>query len=78
MGGRGASSGGGSGGTVAQKDMMDRIKRNSERQGVITDLRFSKQKNGNIKFTYTNTMTNTKNNVGWIDKNGDVSYKRSE
>lgn len=78
MGGRGASSGGGSVGTVAQKDMIDRIKRNSERQGVITDLKFSKPKNGTIKFTYTNTMTNTKNNVGWINKNGGVSYGKKE
>lgn len=74
MGGRGASSGGG--GTFAQKDMMDRIKRNSEKQGVITDLKFNKPKNGTIKFSYTNTMTNTKNNVGWIDKNGNVSYEK--
>lgn len=52
MGGRGASSGGGLGGTVAQKDMIDRIKRNSEKQGIITDLKFSKIQNGTIKFTY--------------------------
>lgn len=76
MGGRGASSGGGGGGTAAQQDMISRIRRNSERQGVITDLKFSQQKDGNIKFTYTNTMTNTKNNVGMIDKSGNVTYKR--
>lgn len=74
FGGRGASSGGG-GGTVAQQDMIDRIKNNSARQGVITDLKFTTLKDGTIKFTYTNTMTNTKNNVGRIDKQGNVSYR---
>lgn len=74
FGGRGASSGGG-GGTVAQQDMIDRIKKNSERQGVITDLKFAKQKDGTIKFTYTNTMTGKKNNVGRIDKQGKVTYR---
>lgn len=71
-GGHSASS---KGGTIAQNDMIDRIKRNSERQGVITDLKFSKQKDGFIKFTYSNTMDGTKGNVGLIDKNGRVTYK---
>lgn len=74
MGGRGASSGGG-GGTAAQKDMIDRIKKNSAKQGVITDLKFTTGKDGIISFTYTNTMTGTKNNTGRIDKNGKVSYR---
>jgi hypothetical protein len=62
--------------TVAQNDMADRIRQNARKNGVITDLAFSKQKSGNVKFTYTNTMTNTKNNVGWIDKDGNVSYEK--
>lgn len=64
--------------TAAQNDMADRIRQNSRKNGVITDLKFTKQSNGNLKFTYTNTMTNSKNNVGWINKDGKVSYNKKE
>lgn len=75
MGGRGASSSGG-GVTAAQQDMIDRIKRNSEKQGTFSDLKFSKGQNGTVSFTYTNNITNTKGNKGHIDANGNVKYER--
>lgn len=79
MGGRGASSGGGgglSGATEAQKDTIDRIKNNAARQGTFSDLKFNRGKNGTVTFTFTNKITNTKNNKGSIDAKGNVKYER--